>query len=137
MSLTEENAVAAVRMMMNRILCGNFDGAQEVMIGDLQAMGLPTDGENEKMVYSILPRRESEGGVVVPVALEMEMEGRQVEQTLPFVCVESADGMTCDWARLPHELLGQLANRIVNEVRGVNRVVYDLTSKPPGTIEWE
>jgi GMP synthase (glutamine-hydrolysing) len=62
---------------------------------------------------------------------------RTYENTCVIRAVHSTDGMTADWVKLPYDLLGRLSNRIINEVRGVNRVVYDITSKPPGTIEWE
>ena len=62
---------------------------------------------------------------------------RTYEYTCAVRCVSSTDAMTADWADLPHEVLGRISNRIINEVRGFNRVVYDISSKPPATIEWE
>jgi GMP synthase (glutamine-hydrolysing) len=62
---------------------------------------------------------------------------RTYENIVAIRAVTSKDAMTADWAKLPHKLLGKISNRIINEVKGVNRVVYDISSKPPSTIEWE
>ena len=64
-------------------------------------------------------------------------DARTYDELIALRAVTTDDFMTADWAKIPYEILGRVSNRIINEVEHVNRVVYDITSKPPGTVEWE
>ncbi|MCC7430327.1 glutamine-hydrolyzing GMP synthase [bacterium] len=91
---------------------------------------LKNSGEYEKIWQA--------GAVLLPVkSVGVMGDERTYENTLALRAVTSVDGMTADWAKIPYEVLAKISNRIINEVRGINRVVFDISSKPPATIEWE
>ena len=76
--------------------------------------------------------------VLLPVrSVGVMGDERTYEEAAVIRAVHSQDGMTADWVHLPYELLGRMSSRIINQVKGINRVAYDISSKPPGTIEWE
>ncbi len=78
------------------------------------------------------------GVILLPVSSVGVMgDERTYESVVSLRAVTSVDGMTADWCHLPYEFLGDISNEIINKVKGVNRVVYDISSKPPATIEWE
>jgi GMP synthase (glutamine-hydrolysing) len=99
--------------------------ADDIMIQEIKAAGL----------YKEIAQAFA---VILPVSSVGVMgDERTYENVIALRAVETLDYMTADWVRLPHDLLARISNRIINEVRGINRVVYDISSKPPSTIEWE
>jgi GMP synthase (glutamine-hydrolysing) len=114
------------------------------LIGEISAAGLDILREADAVIQEEI---EASGwydhvwqsfAVLLPIrSVGVMGDERTYDQVIAVRAVESVDAMTADWARLPYEVLERISNRIINEVKGVNRVVYDISSKPPSTIEWE
>ncbi len=105
--------------------------ADRIVTDELEAEGLLTldaDGLGTSQAFAVLLPIRSVG---------VMGDQRTYQEAVAIRAVTSEDFMTADWARLPDNVLARISSRIVNEVQGVNRVVYDITSKPPATIEWE
>jgi GMP synthase (glutamine-hydrolysing) len=101
----------------------------------IETLRTTIDKESGKSWYDLTSQAFA---VFLPVkSVGVMGDGRTYEYVVALRAVQTQDFMTAHWAHLPHELLGHVSNRIINEVRGINRVVYDISGKPPATIEWE
>ena len=115
--------------------------ADAIFIEELRATPYVADAENEDVAGA--PKNWYDAtaqafAVFLPVkSVGVMGDGRTYENVVALRAVQTTDFMTAHWAELPHSLLARVSNRIINEVRGFNRVVYDISGKPPATIEWE
>ena len=124
-----------------------------IIIMKIQKMIIMTDKTKEKVkllqeadeiyISSLIDRGLYDdvwqaASILLPVkSVGVMGDERTYEFTIVLRAVSSLDGMTADWSRLPNEFLAEISNKIINKVKGINRVVYDISSKPPATIEWE
>ena len=107
------------------LLCFSCSEADDIFLSELRAAG-----EYDKIGQAF--------AVLLPCrSVGVMGDSRTYEQVLALRAVASSDFMTADWYHMPYDLLSKVSSRIINEVRGVNRVCYDVSSKPPATIEWE
>lgn len=105
--------------------CHTLRDADAIVVGEIKAAGLY---RSTSQAFAVLLPVQSVG---------VMGDSRTYENALAVRCVNTDDFMTADWSHLPHDLLSRISTRVINEVKGVNRVVYDISSKPPATIEWE
>jgi GMP synthase (glutamine-hydrolysing) len=111
---------------LERVAC--LRAADAILLEELSSQGLIGEGAGTSQAFVVLLPVRSVG---------VMGDERTYQEAAAIRAVVTDDFMTADWARLPYDVLAKVANRIVNEVHGINRVVYDITSKPPATIEWE
>ena len=102
--------------------------ADAILQEELSAAGFLGKGAGTSQAFAVLLPVKSVG---------VMGDERTYDNVIALRAVTSVDGMTADWAKVPYDVLQKISNMIINEVKGVNRVVFDITSKPPGTIEWE
>lgn len=138
MSISKQAAKKTVHTFMTHILCSRFDQARGMLLGDVEAMNLPTDGENEKIVFTILDAETEEESVVVPVELEMPSPGGTTAQTIPFVCVEAEGGVMIDMDLTLKKLMGASPDELLDAVKhGLEGVVDEIGSALEDVVESE